>query len=230
MGDRATGRCMGIIGGLAVGATVHYYRELVKACEEQGRPPQLLIVHADVRRVLADVQAGRLTELAVYLAGFLRQLEAGGAEVAAIPSVTTHACIQELLPLSPLPLVNLLDVIRKELRARGLRRVAVFGTRFTIETGIFGALRDVDVVALRPEELDYVHDTYMQMAIEGVGSNIQREGLTALAHTLVEREGAEAILLAGTDLALVFSESNTDFPHVDCAGVHVREMVRAMQQ
>ncbi len=229
MSDAAYGRCLGLVGGLAVGATVYYYRELVSQWERGGGSPRLLIVHADVRRVLADVRAGRRRELAEYLAGFLEQLQAGGAELAAIPSVTTHFGIAELLPISPLPIVNLLDVIHAEVQARGLRRVAIFGTRFTMETGIFGSLQDVELVRLAPGELDYVHKAYMQMALDGVGTDQQHDGLTALAHTLIERDGAEAILLAGTDLALVFNETNTHFPHLDCAAVHVRALVRAMR-
>lgn len=223
------GKCLGIIGGLGVGATVHYYRELVRAWEVEGASPRVLMAHADVRQTLALVQAGRLQDLALYLAELLRQLQAGGAEIAAIPSVTTHACIDELTRISPLPLINLLDVIRQEIAARTLRRVAIYGTRFTVETRIFGALREIEIVEFQPGELQYVHDTYMQMALAGVATEAQHEGLTALARTLVERDGAEAILLAGTDLALAFHEGNTPFPHLDCAGVHIREIVRAMR-
>jgi aspartate racemase len=38
---------------------------------------------------------------------------------------------------------------------------------------------------------------------------------------LIKREGVDAVILAGTDLALIFNESNTDFPHIDCASLHL---------
>jgi len=63
--------------------------------------------------------------------------------------------------------------------------------------------------------------TYFEIVDAGVGSAAQREGLTRLAHKLIDRDGVEAIILAGTDLALVFNESNTDFPHVDAARIHL---------
>jgi aspartate/glutamate racemase len=50
----------------------------------------------------------------------------------------------------------------------------------------------------------------------------QIDGLRRLARTFIERDGAEAILLAGTDLSTVFDETNIDFPAIDCAGVHIR--------
>ena len=63
-------RCLGIIGGLGVGATVHYYQSIVDACTKHGLTPRLFIAHADVARVLANVRDGKLVQLAQYLAGF----------------------------------------------------------------------------------------------------------------------------------------------------------------
>jgi aspartate racemase len=177
---------------------------------------------------VGHVKAGEPVQLAQYFAELIGQLRAGGAEIATIPAVTPHICIGELLAISPLPLVNLLESVDEGIRARGVRRVALFGTRFTIETGLFGHLKGVDVVMPKPTEIDYIHDTYFQLASDGKGVDEQRVGLTKLAHTLCERESLDAIVLAGTDLALLFNESNTDFPHVDCAGLHIESIMGAL--
>jgi aspartate racemase len=71
MNDGSKGRCLGLIGGLGVGATIHYYQELVKAHAERRFVPNLLIVHADVDRVLKDAAAGDTAQLAEYLSQFL---------------------------------------------------------------------------------------------------------------------------------------------------------------
>ena len=63
----------------------------------------------------------------------------------------------------------------------------------------------------------------------GAGSEAQHRGLTALARTLRERDGVEAILLAGTDLSAIFNDTNTDFPHLDCARVHIQAIMRAVR-
>ena len=67
-------------------------------------------------------------------------------------------------------------------------------------------------------ETGFVQQTYIQIVNTGVGFQEQRDSLSRLAHSLMERESVEAIILAGTDLALLFNESNTDFPHVDAPG------------
>jgi aspartate racemase len=106
--------------------------------------------------------------------------------------------------------------------------VAIFGTRFTIETGMFGSLGEVEVVKPQPAEIDAIHASYFKLASDGAGSEELHAKLTALAHTLCARDGVEAIVFAGTDLALTFNESNTDFPYIDCSRVHIREIVRQM--
>jgi aspartate racemase len=226
MSDSVLGRCIGLIGGLGVGATVHYYQELAKAHAARGRVLNLALVHADMNRGLAMVHADNRTGLAEYLAGLIGKLANAGAEFAVIPAVTPHICIAELLQLSPLPIVNLVEELQREIDTRGCRRVALFGTRFTVQSGLFGLLRHVQVVTPAADEIDFVHQTYMQLVSAGAGFQQQRESLTRLAHLWMEREGVEAVILAGTDLALLFNESNTDFPHVDCARAQLDAIVR----
>jgi aspartate racemase len=139
-------RCLGLIGGLGVGATVFYYQQLVKQHAARGMVADLLIAHADVNRVLRFAAAGESRRLAEYLSPFLERLARGGAQVAAMPSVTPHICIAELQTLSPIPLVSLTGEIAREVESMQLKRVALFGTRTIIETGMFGQLPGVEIV------------------------------------------------------------------------------------
>ena len=70
-------------------------------------------------------------------------------------------------------------------------------------------------------EIDFIHQTYLQIVAAARRTEEQYQGLRQLAHTLVEREGVEAVILAGTELSLVFNQANMDFPHVDGARLHL---------
>jgi aspartate racemase len=221
--------CFGLVGGLGVGAAIHYYKELAKAHDKLHVPLNLAMVHADMARMVQWAGAGDAMSMAHYVAGLFARLKAAGAAFAALPAVTPHLCIPELLPISPLPLVNLLEVVNDSLRSSGFRRVALFGTRFTVDSAMFGALTAVEVVRPRPQEIDYIHNVYFQLASTGAGGNAERDGLTRMADTLVQRDSVDAIILAGTDLTLIFDESNITFPHVDCARVHLDAILSWMQ-
>lgn len=218
-------RCLGLVGGLGVGATIYYYQTLAKAYEAQGRTLQIVIAHAETSRVFQHVQAGDRDGLAEYLICFIRRLKAAGADVIAIPAVTPHFCMRELIANSPLPLFDIFDSLVRELAARAVQRVAIFGTRFVIESALFGRMGEVEIITPKPGEVDYIHNTYVELARTGKGSLEQYRGLSTLAHTLLKRDELDAIVLAGTDLALLFNDNDADFPCVDCAALHVQAIL-----
>jgi len=220
------GRCLGLLGGLGPGATVHYYRRLLAAHAAAGRVARMLIAHVDVDRARGFVEKGDREGLARYLASFIVQLKAGGAELTAIVAITPHICATELTTISPLPLIDMVSVVAEAIRARGLKRVALFGTRFTVESKMFGRL-GVDVVMPKPDEIEQIHNTYMDVLYDR-SRPAQIDALRALAHTLIERDGAEAVLLAGTDLSMVLNEDDAGFPTLDCAGAHITAITRQL--
>ena len=208
-------RKLGLIGGLGPGATVHYYRELAKA-----QAGEFLIVHADMDRVLGDVQRGDSIGLAAYFARLIQRLADGGAELAAISAITPHMCIRELEKISALPLVNIIEEVGAEIRSRGYRRVALFGTRFVVESRMFGMLEGVEVVV--PDQVEAIHEAYMQTVAGGTEAR-------AILSRIAKELPVDAIVLAGTDLSLIFDQTNTDFAHVDCSRTHIQAILRNLR-
>jgi aspartate racemase len=219
-------RSFGLVSGLGVGAGIFYYKALVEAHLARGLSPRLLMVHADVRYVMSQAAARNTKQLAEYLAGLLKQLAHGGAEIASIPAFSPQVCADELAAITPLPLISLLDSISAEVERRRLRRVALFGARVTMETQMFGRLRGTEVIMPTQEELDTIANIYVRVVEEAQVSPEDFERLRALAHALIKRERLDGIILAGTDLAFVFNPANTDFPHVDGARVHIESLMR----
>jgi aspartate racemase len=161
------------------------------------------------------------------LAGFVEELANAGASFAAIPAITPHLAIDELMQRSPIRFANVLTLTASEIQLRGIKRIALFGTKFTIETAFFGALQDVDVVRPRADEVTEIHATYVDVVQTGAGTQAHALKLREIAQTLMHRDGVEAVVLAGTELSLVFNASNTDFPVVDCCGILVDFLVKA---
>src|SRR5262249_30338875 len=111
---------------------------------------------------------------------------------------------------------------------RKLQRVAIFGARVTLETKLFGRLQNAEVVSPSPAEIDLISKTYARIVEEEHASQNDYESLLGLAHTLIDRDRVDAILLAGTDLSLFLNPENTDFPHLDGARVHIDAIMRRL--
>jgi aspartate racemase len=221
------GPVIGLLGGLGVGAAIHYYRELAAAHDDNTRPMNLVMVHASIARTTECASRGDRAGLASYLAGLLQHLKDAGATFGVLPAVTPHICIDELQAIAPLPVIDLTEVVAAHLRERGLSRVALFGTRYVIESDMFGRLKNIDLVRPRETELTFVHDAYTRLAHTGKASAEDYDRFVTLAQVLQARDRVEAIVLAGTDFTVMFNKSNTPFAHVDCTRAHIDVILRA---
>jgi aspartate racemase len=222
-------RTLGLIGGLGLEAGIYYYEHLAKAHEQRGELLHLVLVHAHAPTAVGHMFAGEREQLAQYLLGFIRQLAAAGAELAAIPAVTPHACIDLVVRESPIPVVSILDALACELDARGVRRIALFGTKFVIESELYGSLPP-STQAVRPsdEETARIDHLYRSYAVQGVGGDAERAEFDELGKRIAQRERLDAIVLAGTDLSALYEGREPAFPFIDASKVHIDAIMREL--
>jgi|CXWL01.1.fsa_nt_gi aspartate racemase len=225
-----TQQMIGLVGGLGVGATVHYYEKLAAAFVERDAQPGLLISHADLGRAFTLVQQGAMDELAAYLNQHLRVLAEAGCAFAAIAAVTPMICAPQLAPIAALPLVDVFACVNAEIKRRALKRVAILGTQFVMQSDMFGRLEGVEIVRPSPEAAALVQNNYLIIARTGSVAHADIEGIRAIGKDLANA-GADAVLLAGTELSLAFNETNAGFPVLDCGAAHIDAIVnRALRQ
>jgi aspartate racemase len=154
------------------------------------------------------------------------RLRRAGVAQAAVTSIAGHFCIDAFKQVSPVPVIDLLEVIRKEVARRGLKRVGLIGTRVVMESRFYGALKGVEVVA-PSQDLLQVHEAYVAMASAGVATLAQRDVFLCAGISLTREGGCESVLLAGTDLALVFGRGfEAGFNTLDCAEVHATAIAK----
>lgn len=220
-----TGRKIGLIGGLALRAGVFYYEQIFHHYAARKRELALVLAHADVGTVLACIAANDSTALGRYLGAIANQLFDAGAELVAVTAVAPHLAIREIKQVARGPIVNLLDVVSSGIAAAGLQRVAVFGNRAVMETGIFGTLSPDTNVRLDQPLIDKIHSTYSDIALGGKrGTRPETRILEAAARMALER-GAEAVILAGTDLSSFYAEEAPTYPFLDIAALHIERIV-----
>jgi aspartate racemase len=217
---------IGLIGGIGPAATDFYYRRLISAFAGKHAALELTIAHADTPTLLAHLASNDAkAQIAIYKR-LTDRLVAAGAACVVVTSIAGHFCVDGFKHVSPLPVVDMIDEVSASVRKRGLKRIGILGTRTVMETRFYGGISSAEIVAPDGHDLDDVHAAYVTMAASGVVTDAQRSVFTAASRRLLKEGGVEAIMLGGTDLALVFSEQTADFPLVDCAGIHVDAIVR----
>ncbi|NKB66636.1 MAG: aspartate/glutamate racemase family protein [Candidatus Latescibacteria bacterium] len=218
---------IGLIGGIGPAATVYYYERIVQAFAAAAQPLHLTIAHTSPLDLSRNVAAGKADLQAAEFNRVADQLAAAGAQRIVITSMGGHFCAKEFAAISPLPLINGPDSVADYLKQHGIKSVGILGTRVVMQTRLYGALKEVDTVAPSGEQLTQVNDDYIAMAIAGSATTDQRQRLLTAGRNLVEQQNAEAILLGGTDLNLVYDGTETDFPVpvLDSAKIHVDAII-----
>ncbi len=218
---------IGLIGGIGPAATEFYYRGLARAHASAGERMDLTIVHADVRDLLRNAASGAKRAQAEIYLGFAKRLQAAGAQAVAVTSMGGHFCIEELEEVSPLPVINAIPALDGHLAQSGVRRAGLIGTRYVMETGVYGGVSAAEFVLPQGDDLERVHNTYIAIASSASVNQAQRAYLFEVGEALCREHGAETVILGGTDLFLAFEGQNCGFPVIDVAEVHIAALYRA---
>ncbi len=216
---------IGLIGGIGVAATLVYYQRLAAAVEAKGASLQLTISHGDIQTLIVNNLADRREPQAEIFARQVAQLKGAGADVAALTSLGAHYCFDELAALSPLPLVSGVTPLDDHFQAQGLRRIGLLGTRVVMRTRLYGQLARTEAVAL-DDEIETLGQMYQEVAVSGACSQAQRQRFLDAGRRLVVEQGAEAIVLAGTDMNLAFDGQDPGYRVIDALDVHVELLAR----
>jgi aspartate racemase len=188
---------------------------------------ELTIVHADVRELSQNAAAGDAQKQAQIFLKLVRRLASGGAEAAAITSIGGHFCVRELSALSPIPILDAIPAIAARIRQNGLKTVGLLGTATVMKTRLYGGIPSASIVVPEGDALEKVHRIYIAMALSGKVTDEARAELFSIGQRLCRDQGAEAVLLAGTDLFLAFDGRACGFPVTDCAEIHMDALHRA---
>lgn len=222
----------GIIGGIGPESTIEYYRSIIASYREQKRDgsyPSIIVNSIDLKKMLDLIAANRLPDVIEYLSGEVRKLGRAGADFGVLAASTPHIVFDELRRQSPIPLISLVEVTCRAAQARGLRRLGLFGTRFTMQGRFFPEAfvrAGMTLVVPSPEEQDYIHGKYMNELVNGIILPETRAGMVAVVARLRAQEEIDGLILGGTELPLILREARVEGVHfLDTTRLHVEQVV-----
>jgi aspartate racemase len=226
---------VGLVGGLGPESTIDYYRRILAAWrqDDPSSSPSIIIDSLDVKRALHLV-ATDLPALIEYLLASLNRLAATGASFAAITANTPHVVFDDLAARSPLPLVSIVEACALEAQRRGLKRLLLLGTRFTMD-GTFYPLvfSRHGIVVIAPDDTTraWVHDRYVGELLAGDFRDDTRREFVALVRRVCDEEHIDGVILGGTELPLLLSDPViADVRALDTTALHVAAIVARLKQ
>ena len=224
-------KLIGLLGGMSWESSALYYRLINQAAH--GR----LGGHHNARSLMYSLDFDELNDLAAkgewdrvaeVIAKAARHLEAGGAAFAMLTAVTAHYVADKVADAISIPLLHIADPTGKVLQAAGHKRVGLLGTRYTMELGFLAERlqREFGIEALVPAEDDrtVLHRLIIDELTVGIVRPESKSLLLSLANGLQAR-GAEAVVLACTELPLVLAMEDYPMPAYDVVKLHAEAAV-----
>ncbi|WP_421221212.1 aspartate/glutamate racemase family protein [Aeromonas enteropelogenes] len=225
-------KCIGLLGGMSWESTVSYYQALnrgVKARLGGLHSARVLLGSVDFAEIERLQHAGDWPATARLLAEAARNVQAGGADFLLIGTNTMHKVAPEIEAAIDIPLLHIADATAHQLLVDGVKKVGLLGTRFTMEQDFYkGRLQTrfgLEVLVPPEAQRERVHRIIYDELCLGQIREPSRAEYLAIIEGLAA-DGAEAVILGCTEIALLVGEAKAAVPLYDTTAIHAEAAVR----
>jgi aspartate racemase len=228
-------KTLGMIGGVGPESTIDYYQNIIRLYRERQRDgsyPQFIINSVDLRKGLDFMAANDLAGMTGYLLEEISKLARAGANFGLISANTPHIVFDDVTAKSPIPFISIVEATCAAAKARDLKRLALFGTRFTMQATFYPrvfAREGIELVVPDAKDQDYVHEKYLNELVPGKFLPETRAGLLAIVDRMTEKIAIDGVILAGTELPLILRDAeHKGIPFLDTTKIHCQAAVAEM--
>lgn len=224
-------KTIGLLGGMSWESTRDYYTAINQGIKERLgglHSAQLVLYSVDFDPIEKLQHQGDWAGTAAILSQAARNIEAAGADFLLICTNTMHKVAPEIEAAIQIPLVHLADATAESLLASGIKKVGLLGTAFTMEQDFYkGRLQQkfgLDVLVPSANDRALVHQVIYQELCQGQVHEASRKEYLRIISQLAE-QGAEAVILGCTEIAMLVNQKDTDVPLFDTTAIHARKAV-----
>nr|WP_321383746.1 aspartate/glutamate racemase family protein [uncultured Vibrio sp.] len=219
-------KTIGLLGGMSWESTASYYKALNEGVKSQLgglHSAKICLYSVDFDEIEKLQHQGKWSETALILAQAAKSVERGGADFLMICTNTMHKVVPEIESHISIPILHIADATAESLIRDGVTKVGLLGTRFTMEQDFYkGRITDkfgIEVVVPTVDEQTVIHDIIYQELCLGEIKSESRDSYVQIIANLHE-QGAQAVILGCTEIALLVKQSDTSIPLYDTTEIH----------
>jgi aspartate racemase len=219
-------KTMGLIGGMSWESSIEYYRiinETVRAKLGGLHSAKSIMYSVDFAEIEALQHQGKWDEATAMMIAAAKSVEAGGADFVIICTNTMHMMADNVQKHIQIPLLHIADATAERIKAQGLRKIGLLGTRFTMEEDFYrGRLikkHGLEVLIPTEEEREIVHRViYDELCVGEIRGSSKEQYVGIMDHLV--RDGAEGIILGCTEISLLVGDEDSRVPLFDTTQIH----------
>ena len=223
-------KTIGILGGLTWLSTVDYYRYINEKVNQRlgGAEAAKIILYSvnfgEIKTLTEQDDWPAITRLACDVA---KKLEQAGADCLILAVNTMHKIAGEIQASVKIPLIHIAAVTAAEARNRQLKKVAMLGTKFTMELPFYPealAKHGIEMIIPGDPERDFIHASIYNELGVGIFSPETKKRYLQIIQQLKE-QGAEGVVLGCTEIPLMIKDEDCDMPLLNTILIHSTAVV-----
>lgn len=224
-------KTIGLIGGMSWESSIEYYRiinERVRGKLGGLHSAKSVMVSVDFDEIEALQHEGRWDESAKILSAAAQNVERGGADFVVICTNTMHKVAEQVQEHVQIPLMHIADATAERIKAQGLNRIGLLGTKFTMEESFYKdrliERHGLEVITPGDPDRETVHRVIYDELCLGEISQASKESYIRIMNHLV-REGVKGIILGCTEISLLVGQQDSSVPLFDTTQIHAEAAV-----
>ena len=225
---------LGLVGGMGPESTIPYYHDIVYGVQEalgESIFPELSIESVNVFEILRLCKEKQYDKLTEYLLGAINNLAKSGADFAALSANTPHIVFDKLKEQSPIPLISIIEATCEEAKLRGLKKIGLLGTIFTMTGEFFKApfeRNGIQIIVPTESEIELVNDKISTELELGIVKEETLLSFQKVISRMKDEDGIEAIVLGCTELPLLLNDEVSPVPCLDTMQIHIRSIIKTI--
>lgn len=225
-------KTIGMLGGMSWESTASYYKAINESVKsELGglNSAKICLYSVNFDEIEKLQHEGKWDETALILSNAAKSIEAGGADFLIICTNTMHKVVPEIEAEISIPILHIADATAQRLITDNVKNVGLIGTRFTMEQDFYKSrLIDkfgIDVIVPNTNDQTVIHNIIYDELCRGIISSESRDLYLNIINDLY-KQGAEAVILGCTEIALLIQQEHTQVPLYDTTEIHALQAVK----
>ncbi len=227
-------KTIGLIGGMSWESTIPYYRLINEGIKQHlgGLHSASLLLHSvDFHEIEAYQASGEWDKAGEMLAQAALGLERAGAEGILLCTNTMHKVASHIETCCSLPFLHIADATGRAIAATGMQRVALLGTRYTMEQDFYRGRLETQfgIESIVPDEADRarINQIIFEELCLGTFSDASRHYYLSVIDKLA-KQGAQGVIFGCTEIGLLVPAEESPIPVFDTTAIHAVDAVEFM--
>jgi aspartate racemase len=222
---------IGIIGGIGPESTVDYYKLIIGAFHGKQADlgyPEIIIYSANLSSLMRILEAKEWDNLTEWLLEKVVALHKAGADFAVIGSNTPHIVFDKVKSRSPIPMLSIVEETCYNAQKRGVSKLGLLGTRFTMESDFFKKPfgdRGMAVITPEKEDQELIHHRLFSEIELGIIKDSTKDELLSIVKKMINRHSIDALILGCTELPLILKKDEFGIPFLNTTAIHAESIV-----